>query len=204
MSETDRQRLLELFRKPLEDGDVLSTPDVVGVGGDGGPPLLPPADSSGPSGAVAFGSPNYQSSTAASAGATLSVPTWVVVVGVGVVVMILLGVIAYLLVTQQSESGSKDGDAPGHRGHEADDDYDEEVADLTENDGPPPPTIKESVGAGLAERRMVPSQRGMPQMPQMRPNMQVGGAEDSRPAAAPRAGGHGGDEGDPMFQALDE
>lgn len=184
MSDADRKRLSSLFRDALGEGDVIATPDV--LLDDPHVPVL--------------AQPSYGAARVADGASGASSPLVWVLAGV---VLLLVCAVGYLLWSR-SDGGHGDADVTMERGkaHPAvsladDEEDDEEVAHIT---------------GGVPVRddalQMQRTQRGMPQMPQMRPTNFQAPAHKKAAAAAPRRPieGDEGDEGDddPLFQSLDE
>ena len=206
--ETDRKRLLELFRGPLSQDDVLQTPDV----------LSADAVSAGtPFSAASRADPAYPAYTGSARDhlTTPSAPSFGIgyLVGVGIIVL-LLGIIVYLLVFRHEVPS----DAPRRRVLDDDneEDIDGEVAGITDtisNIGSLPvseTTSDEEDASQLGDMAMKRATRGMPQMGQMRPaNLQTGGGggATSKPPQHGMGGDHkdgGGGLADPMFQTLQD
>lgn len=191
MSDADRKRLSSLFREALGEGDVLATPDVL-LHDSHVPVAHPPYQGSGATGAATSGATSGATSAATSATSPL---LWILVG----VVLLLVGAVGYLLW-----SGDRPGALHGENAHAVHGpgvasvppavslEEDDEVAHLTGHDEP--------VDAGGLQ--MQRTQRGMPQMPQMRPtNFQAPPKKK-----APRRPVEEEEEGDddPLFQALEE
>ena len=187
MSDSDRRRLLELFREPLAENDVITTPDAL----------------SDVVGELPAGAPAYQGAATRSVTSESGSRQWgmqMLAIGLVCIIVSLVVVIACLL--------RRPSDPPRVQGHEKDDyEDDEEVMQITSHipvvTGPGP-------GAG-GEQRPPRVQGGLPHMSQMRPDsVHARGPSHSKntdPKAstgAPRDEDDEDDEDDPMFQPLDE
>lgn len=181
MADADRKRLSELFRDALEDGDVVTAPDVL-THDSPVPALLP--------------TPEYQGAGVA-APASSSTTTVVLVA----LVVLLLGVVAYLMWTSSSKSAPM-GTTRTDPSPELDDDgaEDTEVSEITEravrveHDTEDPDPAATRVG------------RGAPHMSQLRPtHFQAPSAattqKKKKHAASSEDAGDAQD--DPMFQSID-
>lgn len=201
--EEDRKRLLELFRTPLEEGDVITNPEVLAT------QTAIPLGPSMPSGSRNAPDPVYQGSGGAKGApdATPS-PSMPLILGVGfVVVLCLLGVIAWLLLRHPEPEASPGRPSALDRDADEEEDDDEEIAGITAAAGKP--RARAMTGGSIPIReaptaRPPPTRGAGPPAGRMRP---VDLYNDDAKAAAPQARRvdlpDPGDE-DPMFQSLED
>ena len=192
-SEADRKRLLNLFRAPLEEGDILNNPDVLSHT-ESAPQGFAPVSLSPHEGPV------YGTSATTVAPSSVSGRTMVTLV----VIVVLIGIIVYLLVTMRYRVVTDERMLQSRSKAILDDDEeeDDEVMQITNYVAGELPV--EVSSEEIAKKHMARAQRGMPQMGQMRPSNHAPGNASGRSDAesATKLRRHEGDN-DPMFQTLE-
>lgn len=188
--EEDRKRLLDHFRAALEEGDALRTPSVL-VDHSNGLATSPVSP--------VVSMPSYSSSIPPPSAPPTS-SSAIMLIG-GVVMILLIGVIVYLVMNRSVVPPRTGATAsqPSVLGHDDDDEDDDEVIHITTGvDG-----TKTHADQDVAQSQMLRTQRGMPQMPQMRPG-------NLQPGQRSNEGGGGStklqqkEQDDPLFQELAE
>ena len=203
-SEADRKRLLDLFREPLSGDDVIRTPDALSSAEAAFPPPPHLASLNTASyGSSAPSHPPYPAHPPHPPPTSLSQTFGIShLVGIGVI-LLLLGLVAYLLMRETSAPPPTTT-----RTNRMLTDDDDEIAAITDGmedagDVGDVPIQSGEVGEIALKR----AARGMPQMGQMRPaNLQSGGGTagaGGSGAHVPRTKRAVAEDDDPMFQELD-